>query len=137
MWDDGGKDHGIAQVEIPWARSESGFTLMMEAMMMLLAQSGMTVAEAGRTMDVSANRYWRVLGFHVLGAHAQLDVEKVKKLMVDETSICKGHKYVTVVCEPRQPESEKPTRVLFVTEEKDHKTLDVQRQLFFPIHRQL
>ena len=121
---DGGKDHGIAQVEIPWARPESGFTLMMEAMMMLLAQSGMTVAEAGRTMDVSANRYWRVLGFHVLGAHAQLDVEKVKKLLVDETSIRKGHKYVRVVCEPRQPESEKPTRVLFVTEGKDHKTLE-------------
>ncbi len=91
--------------------------------MMLLAQSGMTVAEAGRTMDVRANRYWRVLGFHVLGAHAQMDVEKVKKLLVDETSIRKGHKYVTVVCEPRQPESENPTRVLFVTEGKDHKTL--------------
>lgn len=120
---DGGKDHRIAQVEVPWARPGVGFTLLMEAMMMLLGQSGMAVAEAARTLCMPDNTYWRVLGFHVKGAHDQVDVKEVKRLLVDETSIRKGHDYVTVVCEPGQPEKEKPTRVLFVTEGKDHKTL--------------
>jgi transposase len=121
---DGGKDHKIAQVEVPWARPGVGFTLLMEAMMMLLGQSGMAVAEAGRTLSVADNTYWHVLDFYVHQAHSKVDKKEVKKLLVDETSIRKGHDYVTVICEPSQPEKEKPTRVLFVTEGNDYKTLE-------------
>jgi hypothetical protein len=96
----------------------------MEAMMMLLGQSGMAVAEAGRTLSVADNTYWRVLDFYVNQAHSKVDIKEVKKLLVDETSIRKGHDYVTVICEPSQPEKEKPTRVLFVTEGNEHKTLE-------------
>jgi transposase len=33
-----GAEHGVLQVEVPWARAGSGFTLMMEALILLLAQ---------------------------------------------------------------------------------------------------
>lgn len=81
---DGGKKDGIAQVEVPWARPGVGFTLLMEAMMLLLAQSGMTVAEVGRTLSFNTNTYWRVLGYRVHEAHDQVDVKEVDRLLVDE-----------------------------------------------------
>jgi hypothetical protein len=38
------------QVEAPWARPQSGFTLLMEALVVMLARTGMSVAEAARVM---------------------------------------------------------------------------------------
>jgi transposase len=32
------EEHGVLQTQVPWARSGSGFTLMMEAMILLLGQ---------------------------------------------------------------------------------------------------
>jgi len=115
---DGGDPDGIKTVEVPWAR-RPGFTLLMEAMMMVFCQSGLTVAEAARVMGENAHRLWRVLFYHVDKAHQAIDVSTVQQLTVDETSVRRGHEYVTVVCEPGQKNPRRPTRVLFVTEGKD------------------
>ena len=124
---EGGEDHGIKTVEVPWARPGSGFTLMMEAMMVLLTRNGMTVAQAGRTLGEHAQRLWRVLFHHVDQAHEAMDLQSVRQLTVDETSIRRGHEYVTVVCEPARPAGGCPaavaTRVLYVTEGKDASTI--------------
>lgn len=32
-------DCGVSQIEVPWARKQSGFTLLMDAMILMLAQS--------------------------------------------------------------------------------------------------
>jgi transposase len=115
---DGGAD-GIKTVEVPWAR-RAGFTLLMEAMMMVLCQTGMTVAEAARVMGENAHRLWRVVFYHVDQAHEAIDVSGVRQLTVDETSVRRGHDYVTVVCEPgREQRPRRPTRVLYVAEGKD------------------
>jgi transposase len=115
---DGGEPDGIKTVEVPWAR-RPGFTLLMEAMMMVLCQTGMTVAEAARVVGENAHRLWRVLFHHVEAAHQRLDVAEVTQLTVDETSVRRGHEYVTVVCEPGHRKKAKTTRVLFVAEGKD------------------
>ena len=120
---DGGEADGVKTVAVPWARPRSGFTLLMEAMMVLLSQSGMSVAEASRTVGESAHRLWRVLFHHVERAHAQIEVSGVTQLTVDETSVRRGHEYVTVVCEPGRRDTPQPTRVLFVTEGKDAATV--------------
>ena len=53
---DGGGKFGVTTVQVPWAQSGSGFTLMMEAMMVLLAQSGMTVSEAAGILGETFRR---------------------------------------------------------------------------------
>ena len=116
---DGGAEHGIKTVPVPWSRSGSGFTLLMEAMMGLLSQTGMTVAEAARTVAETAHRIWRVLFHHVQQAHQQIAVREVTQLTVDETSVRRGHNYVTVVCEPGSQEEKRSTRVLFVAEGRE------------------
>jgi transposase len=73
-----------------------------------------------------------VLFWHVDRAHEQIEIEAVTQLTVDETSVCRGHDYVTVVCEPGQKargrRQRKPTRVLFVAEGRDSDTLRQTRE---------
>jgi transposase len=121
---DGGEPDGVKTVEVPWARPGSGFTLLMEAMMMVLTQTGMTVAEAARTLGENDHRLWRVLLGRVEAAHEKMDVSGVRQLTVDETSVKRGHEYVTVFCEPGQKRPEGKARVLFVTEGKDAATVE-------------
>ena len=88
--------HGILQAAVPWARPGSGFTLMMEAMILLLGQQ-MSVSAAARHLGESDKRLWRVLEHYVMEAHAAKDWSQVRRLMIDETSARKGHRYGTVV----------------------------------------
>lgn len=120
---EGGEPDGVKQVQVPWARPGSGFTLLMEALMVILAQTGMTVAEVGRVTVENAHRIWRVLHHHVERAHRQMDLSRVRELTVDETSVRRGHEYVTILCEPARPaRGRRPaqtTRVLAVSDGKD------------------
>jgi transposase len=89
-------EHGVRQAEVPWARAGSGFTLMMEAMILLLCQQ-MSVAAAARHLGERDKRLWRVVNHYVTKAHAARSWQEVKRIMIDETSARKGHRYVTVV----------------------------------------
>jgi transposase len=89
-------DHGVRQTEVPWARPGSGFTLMMEAMVMLLCQQ-MSVSAAASHLGETDTRLWRVLKHYVHEAHAKKDWSAVRQIMVDETSAKRGHRYVTVI----------------------------------------
>jgi len=113
-----GKD-GVKTVEVPWARPGAGFTLLMEAFILVLVEGGMTPAEAGRLVDEHDTRLWRVLQHYVEKARAGQDVSKVTAVGVDETSRSKGHHYVTVFVD-LEPERR---RVLFATEGKDAATV--------------
>jgi transposase len=88
--------HGVLQAEVPWARPGSGFTVMMEAMILLLCQQ-MSVSAAARHLGEKDTRLWRVVDHYVSKAHAARSWSKVRRLMVDETSAKKGHRYVTVI----------------------------------------
>jgi transposase len=66
------EEHGILQAAVPWARPGSGFTLMMEAMILLLGQQ-MSVSAAARHLGESDKRLWRVLEHYVMEAHADKD----------------------------------------------------------------
>ena len=85
--------HGVRQVEVPWARAGSGFTLMFEALVMLLCQQG-AVSEVAQ-LGEQDTRLWRVLCAYVEQAQARRDWSKVTRILVDEVSAKRGHRYVT------------------------------------------
>ena len=87
---------GVHQVQVPWAREGSGFTLMMEALMMLLSAE-MPVDAMADLLDEHDTRLWRVLMHYVEQAHAKSDWSAVRRIAVDETSARRGHRYVTTV----------------------------------------
>jgi len=106
---------GVKQVKIPWARKSSGFTLLMDSLIVLLAQHmpAKTVADLIGEHDT---RIWRVLEHYVRVARSNEDFSKVHSVGVDETSRAKGHNYISVfvdldnskvvhVCEGRDSEA--------------------------------
>jgi transposase len=87
---------GVHQVPVPWGREGSGFTLMMEALMMLLSAE-MPVDAMADLLDEHDTRLWRVLMHYVGQAHAKSDWSAVRRIAVDETSARRGQHYVTNV----------------------------------------
>ena len=87
---------GVHLIEVPWARKQSGFTLLMDAIILMLAQS-MPISKVAEMLDEHDTRIWRVIIHYVKKARAKEDFSNVSKIGVDETSLKKGHKYVTIV----------------------------------------
>ncbi len=104
------------QVDVPWARPGSGFTLLFEALAMSLCQT-LPVAQAARQLRVKGKRLWRRVEHYVTAARAKDTMAGVKLIGMDETSIRHGQNYVTVVHDLEAK------RLLFLTEGCDHKTV--------------
>lgn len=109
-------EHGVKAVPVPWARAGSGFTLMFEALLMVLVRE-MPVAATGRIVGEHGNRIWRVLNHYVHEARAKVDMSVVTRLGVDETAARRGHDYITLVTDMDQ------RRLLFGIEGRGHDTL--------------
>ena len=107
---------GVRLVEVPWARAGSGFTLLFEAMIMVLAKS-MPIKTVAAFVNVHDTRLWRVLHHYVDEARRKADHSGVRHVGVDETSSKRGHNYVSLFVDLKGP------RVLFVTEGKDASTV--------------
>ena len=110
-------EHGVKQVQVPWARPGSGFTLLFEALAMMLMHS-MPVASAAKIVGEYDGRLWRVLHHHIDEAKAKVDMSEVTRIGVDETSAKCGQDYITLVMDMDL------RRMLFATEGKDAKTLE-------------
>lgn len=88
-------EHGIRQVEVPWARSGSGFTLLFEALVMALVRE-MPVAAVGRLVGEHDTRLWRIVKHYVREARARADYSGVRAVGLDETASRRGHNYITL-----------------------------------------
>lgn len=110
-------DCGIKTIEVPWARSGSGFTLLFEALIMILAKA-MPVKSIADLVKEHDTRIWRVLNHYVHESRQGADFSAVTEVGVDETSSRRGHNYVSVFVDMQTP------KVLFATEGKDASTLE-------------
>lgn len=85
----------ITQVPLPWARPGSHFTYRFEAWAMRL-MAEMPVKAASRELREHDTRLWRVFRHYVNQAMSELDISKVKRIAMDETSSRRGHRYITL-----------------------------------------
>jgi transposase len=85
---------GVKQVEVPWARPGSGFTLLFELLVLSLSRE-MSVAAVAEMTSEHANRLWRILEHYVERARREVDLKGFRKLGIDEFAIRKGHSYMT------------------------------------------
>ena len=83
----GGK---TAQVPVPGAREGSGFTPLLEALIVTLA-GAMTVRQVAQLLGVSDGRVWRPLDHYVDAARAQEDCSAVAAVGLDATAARRGH----------------------------------------------
>jgi len=108
-------EHGVKQVEVPWARQGSGFTLLFEAFVLALVKE-MPVAAVGRLVGEHDTRLWRILHHYVEVARSEADFSEVRRVGVDETSAKRGQDYITLFADLEE------ARVLFATEDNDAST---------------
>jgi transposase len=108
---------GIAQVEVPWARPGSGFTLLFE-MLVLQFSREMAVEAVAQTTQVRANRIWRILKHYVERARREIDLSEFHVLGIDEFSVRKGHNYMTAFSDIDA------ARVIFVAESRGKEVVD-------------
>ena len=110
----GGK---VALIEPDWVGKLSGFTLLFEALVLLLARQ-MPFAAVARIVGVSWHRVYAICAKYVELAVDAADLSDVSKVAIDETSCRRGHDYLTLVADAEE------RKVIFVTEGKDAKTVD-------------
>ena len=107
---------GVKKVPVPWARPDSGFTLLFEALVMTMV-SAMPVKAVARMVGEHDTRLWRVVHHYVDQARARADASDVTRVAIDETAARRGHDYITLFVDIDQ------ARVLFATEGKDADTV--------------
>jgi transposase len=77
------KSCGIKQVSVPWARADSGFTLLFEALVMAMVQA-MPVAVVARMVAQWDTRLWRIIHHYVERARDRADNSDVTSVAFDE-----------------------------------------------------
>lgn len=107
----------VRVVNPPFAGKSHGFTLLFEALLLQLCK-GMTISEVGRLTNESDHKLWDMLDRYIQSGRNLSDYKAVKALGMDETAIKRGHNYVTIFVDMEE------NNVLFVTEGKDHKTVE-------------
>jgi transposase len=112
-------EHGVKQVQVPWARERSDFTLLFEALVMALAKEMPVKALAG-LVDEEDKRIWRIVHHYVDQAVEAQDLSETEQVGIDDTSFRRGQDYVTVFCDLDPGER----RAVFVTEGRDQQTVE-------------
>lgn len=108
----------VRLVEPGWAGKLSGFTLLFEALILMLARE-MPFAAVARLTGESWHRVAAICQRYVDLALRDADFSGVTHLAIDETSRARGHDYVTLAADAA-PERR---AVLFVTEGRDAGTI--------------
>jgi transposase len=91
-------DGAVRQIEPAWAGKLSGFTLLFEALVLLLCQQ-MTFSAAARLVGESRHRVAAICERYVELALAQADFSEVRELAIDETSRARGHDYISLAAD--------------------------------------
>ena len=100
------------RVRPPWEGKTGGFTKEFEAFALMLMRE-MPVKKVAEILGVTDTRLWRLLQCHIAAARKEADFSNVTCVGVDEMSIRKGHRYISVFADLVDK------RVLFATEDRD------------------
>lgn len=109
-------DGSVRLVRPEFAGQLSGFTLLFEALVLMLAPQ-MPFAAVARTVGISAHRVRAICEGYVAQALQAADFSTVTCLAIDETSRARGHDYITLAADAEA------RRVLAVVEGRDAKTV--------------
>src|SRR5271167_4778396 len=107
---------GVKRIAAPWARPDSGFTLLFEAMVMTMV-AAMPVKAVARIVNEHDTKLWRAVHHYVDRARARADASGVTRVAIDETAARRGHDYISLFVDIEQ------ARVLFATEGRDASTV--------------
>ena len=111
-------EHGVLQVQVPWAEPGSGFTALMEAVVIDWLRSLATIKAVAQQMRLSWDEVDGIQQRAVARGLARRKPEALRRLGIDETSFQRRHEYVTVVT------SHDRARVLHVADDRKRDGVD-------------
>ena len=91
-------EHGVKQIQVPWAEEKSRFTALYEALVIDWLREASTIAVA-RQLRLSWEEVDGIMQRAVKRGLARREQILPEEICVDETSFQKRHEYVTVVTE--------------------------------------
>jgi transposase len=109
-------DGKVRLVPTPWEGKVLGFTLLFEALLMQLCKA-MPVHNVSQLTGVSDHKVWRVLDTYIALAKKDEDFSDLRIIGMDETSIAKGHEYITLFVDLVE------RRTVHISAGKDNKTV--------------
>jgi transposase len=89
----------VTQIEVPWARPGSGFTLLMDTLVLTLAKK-LPVSAIAQMFGGSENRIWRAINVHVESARQSISYYEVTALGVDEKYVGRRLDYLSIFHDP-------------------------------------
>ena len=107
---------GAVQVNAPFERKNSRFTLLFEGYAMLIL-ADMPVRKTAALLRCDEKSLTSILRYWVNKAVDSMDLKEVALLAIDETSFKRGHKYVTVIIDAAK------RRVIDVEKDRDTETI--------------
>jgi transposase len=109
-------DNKIHLIMPHWSGLQNGFTLLFEALILQLAK-GMPVHQICQIVKISDYKVWSILDRYIEKTGDLNDYSQVTKIGMDETSIAKGHDYVSLFVDLEKK------KTIFVAEGKDNATV--------------
>jgi transposase len=88
--------HGVRQINVPWAEPGSGFTVLMESLVIDWLKEA-SIKAVARLMDLTWDQVDGVMQRAVQRGLARRAALEPERIGIDETSFQKRHEYVTVV----------------------------------------
>lgn len=86
----------VVNVAVSWARANSGFTLLFEALVLAMVEREMPVNRVALLIQVNPQRIWTIFNHWVGKALQADDPSDISQVGIDETFTRKGRNYVTV-----------------------------------------
>ena len=109
-------DGKVRLIYPPWAGLMNGFTLLFESFIFKLAKE-MPVSRVANLIGVYDNKVWKMLDLYIFGAKFDEDYSSVSVVGIDETSIAKGHEYISLFVDLHK------RKTMFISQGKDNKTI--------------
>ena len=117
------EDHGVKQIDIPWAREGAGFTLLFEAFSMTLVRN-MLVNSVGKMIGIYSDRLWGIIDHYVERAYAKVEFNDITSIGINETSNKRGHDYITLFVDLDE------SKVIYAIEGKGASTISSFKETF-------
>lgn len=111
------KDGKVTLIKTPWEGKVSGLTLLFEALLIQLCMS-MPISKVRELTGISDHKLWSMLDKYVDNARNELDLSDIDCIGIDETSISKGHHYISLFVDLAN------RRTLHISEGKDSTTVN-------------
>jgi len=90
------EQHGVRQIQVPWAEAGSQFTALFEAMAISWL-AACALSEVAEKLRISWDEAWGIMSRAVDRGLERRESTPIRQLAIDETSFQKRHEYVTVL----------------------------------------